>query len=106
MSWVQGMDVMRLQRYAEGITIWATGRRWGRSQARLGREVWIVSGGQIGLGNEDESRTDLYLKILARAVTCRGKEKRRGDNGLGHVHDVNRLRSLETAMDSSPSIMH
>jgi len=25
MSWVRGIDVMRLQRYAEGI--WATGRR-------------------------------------------------------------------------------
>ena len=73
MSRVQGIDVMRLQRYAKDI--WATGRRWGRSQARPGREVWIVSGSQIRLGNEDKSRTDLYLKILARAVTSRGKEK-------------------------------
>ena len=34
MSWVRGIDVMRLQRYAEGIR--ATGRRWRRSQARTG----------------------------------------------------------------------
>ena len=65
----------RDRRHAPVGGIWATGRRWGRSQARLGPEVWIVSGGQIGLGNENESRTDLYLKTLTRAVTCRGKEK-------------------------------
>jgi len=29
-------------------------------------EVWTVSGSQIGLGNEDKSRNDLYLKKLAR----------------------------------------
>jgi len=67
MSWVQGLDVMRLQRYVGGI--WATGRSWGRSQARPGLvEVWTVSGSQIGLGNEDKSRTDLYLEKLARYV--------------------------------------
>ena len=60
MSWVRGIDVMRLQRYAEGI--WATGRRWGR----IADTDWAVSGGQIGLSNEDKSKTDLYLKTLAR----------------------------------------
>jgi len=32
-----GHESMRLQRYTEGI--WATGRRWGRSQARPGLEA-------------------------------------------------------------------
>jgi len=47
------------------------GQKRRRSQARPGPEVWIVSRSKIRLGNEDKSRTDLYLKTLTRA------EKRR-----------------------------
>jgi len=74
----------RDRRHAPVGGIWAMSRRCGRSQAWPGVEVWTISGSQIGLGNEDKSRTDLYLKMLARAGPSGDKlgKREETENGM------------------------
>ena len=60
MSWVRGIEDMRLLEAFGPRAEDGEDRRHGQ-EWKL--EVWS----QIGLGNEDKSRTDLYLKTLARA---------------------------------------
>ena len=68
MSWVQGIDVMHLQRYA------ATGRRWGR---RHGTGVWTASVSQsIRLRLTYTSKIG-QSRPAGQAVTSRGNGTRR-----------------------------
>ena len=104
MSWVRGIDVMRpLEAFGPRAEDWED-RRHGQ-EWKL--DVWIVSGSQIGLGNEDKSRTDLYLKTLARVGPSSEKSGKREEETVNGMDLATWMTSTDHVQQcSSPSTMH